>query len=130
MKIIIRKQQEVTDDNFTDEVRRRVRFVLSRFAGSIQSITVSFTDLNGPKGSIDTRCVVSVKLSTPGEVVVQGEAELAYSALNYCLARTERTINRKLEKRRDTPIRLKRGDNAKKEDFYLSESGTVEKYDQ
>lgn len=127
MKIIIRKQQEVTDHQFTDKVSRRVRFVLSRFASSIQSIHVSFSDLNGPKGGIDTRCVVNVNLSTSGEVVAQCEAEKAISALNYCLARTERTISRKLEKRRDTPIRLKRRSIAIEEDISLSEGRTSEK---
>ena len=127
MKIIIRKQQKVTDHQFTDKVRRRVRFVLSRFASTIQFIQISFSDLNGPKGGIDTRCVVSVKLSTSGEVVVQGEAEQTFSALNYCLARTERTINRKLEKRREAPIKVKRRSNAKEENISFSEGGSLGK---
>jgi hypothetical protein len=66
------------------------------------------SDINGPKGGVDTRCVVSAKLLAVGEVVVQGEGEKAYSALNYCLSRAGRTISRNLEKRRDTPIRMNR----------------------
>jgi ribosome-associated translation inhibitor RaiA len=128
MKITIRRQQKVADDDFTDKVRRRLRFVLSRFASSIHSISVSFDDLNGPKGGIDMRCVVNVKLSTSGEVVIQGEAEQPLAALNYCLARAERTINRKLEKRRDMPIRVKRRNTEQGDEFYLSGNEVQGKY--
>lgn len=127
MKIIIRKHRKITDHQFTENVSRRVRLVLSRFASSVQSIQVSFSDLNGPKGGIDTRCVVNVKLTASGEVVVQGEAENVILALNYCLARTERTIRRKLEKRRYAPIRLKRRSIPTEEDISLSEGGEFEK---
>jgi len=82
-----------------------VRFALSRFGTSIRIIRVRITDTNGPKGGVDIRCVVSVKLASAGEVVIQEEGENVLSTLNYCLARANRTISRNLERRRDTPIK-------------------------
>jgi len=108
MKIDITMQQTCSDNNISCHVARRVRFALSRFGTSIQIIKVRVTDINGPKGGVDTRCVASVKLASAGEVVVQGEGQNIFSALNYCLSRASRTISRKLQRRRDTPIRMNR----------------------
>ncbi len=108
MKIDITMQQTCSNNKISCQVARRVRFAFSRFGTSIRIVTVRITDINGPKGGVDTRCVVSAKLLSAGEVVVQGEGEDAYSALNYCLSRAGRTISRSLERRRDTPIRMNR----------------------
>ena len=83
MKVVVRMQQEKKDGHITEKIKRRTRFALSRFGSSIQSSRISFSDINGPKGGVDTRCVVCVKLFSAGEIVVQGEAEDIYIALNY-----------------------------------------------
>ncbi|GAB4336538.1 MAG: hypothetical protein Kow0089_06910 [Desulfobulbaceae bacterium] len=70
-----------------------------------------------------------MKLSPIGEIIVQGDAEHAIPALNYCLARTERTIRRKLEKHRDSPVRLPRKREAKEEELPLSFSADKETKD-
>ena len=104
MKIDITMQQTCSNDKASCQVSRRVRFALSRFWTAIRIITVRAIDINGPKGGVDTRCVLSVKLTSGKEIVVQGEGENVFSVLNYCLARTSRTISRTLERRRNTPI--------------------------
>lgn len=50
MKIDITMQQGCSDNRITRTVARRARFALSRFAASIQAITIRITDINGPKG--------------------------------------------------------------------------------
>ncbi len=108
MKIDVTMNQTCSDNTISCQMVRRVRFALSRFGTAIQIITVRITDINGPKGGVDTRCVVSVKLASGREVVVRGEGENNFSTLNYCLSRAGRTISRHLERRRDTPIRMSR----------------------
>ena len=108
MKIDITMQQGCSDKKISRKMARRVRLALSRFATSVQAITIRITDTNGPKGGEDTRCIVSVKLASAGEVVVQGEGEKVLSVLSYCLSRAERAISRNLDRRRDTPIRMNR----------------------
>jgi putative sigma-54 modulation protein len=107
MKIDIMLQQS-SDHKISRKMARRVRLALSRFATSIQAITIRITDINGPKGGEDTRCIVSVKLASAGEVVVQGEGEKVFSVLNHCLSRVERAVSRSLNRCRDTPIRMNR----------------------
>jgi len=108
MKIDITMQQGCSDNKISRKMARRVRLVLSRFAPSIQTVTIRITDTNGPKGGKDTRCIVSVKLASAGEIVVHSEGEKVLSVLSHCLSRAERAVRRSLERRRDTPIRMNR----------------------
>ncbi len=129
MKIDITMQQTFSDNAMHSQVARRVRFVLSRFCTYLQIVKVRITDINGPKGGVDKRCVVSVKLASSGEVVVQGEGKNIFSALNYSLSRAGRTINRSLERRRDIPIRMSRRRTTSEEEPYLLED-THDKFSQ
>lgn len=108
MKIDITMQQGCSDKKISRRIDRRVRLSLSRFAASIQAVTIRISDTNGPKGGDDKRCIVSVKLASAGEVVVQGEGQKVLSVLNHCLSRAERAVSRSLDRRRDTPIRMNR----------------------
>jgi hypothetical protein len=47
-------------------------------------------------------------LTSSGKIVVKREGIDLLSALNYCAERSGRAINRKLVRRRDTPIRMYR----------------------
>lgn len=126
MKIDITMQQGCSDNKFPRTVARRARLALGRFATSIQAITIRITDINGPKGGEDTRCVVSVKLASAGEVVVQGEGEKILSVLNQCLSRAERAVSRSLDRRRDTPIRMNRRRTKTEDESLWSENGRYE----
>ncbi|TKB09686.1 hypothetical protein [Desulforhopalus sp. IMCC35007] len=108
MKIDITMQQSCSDNKISRKVARRARLALNRFATAIQTVTIRITDTNGPKGGEDTRCIVSVKLASVGEVVVQGEGEKILPVLNQCLSRAARTVSRSLDRRRDIPIRMNR----------------------
>lgn len=126
MKINITMQQGCSDNKISRTVARRARLALSRFATSIQAITIRITDINGPKGGEDIRCVVSVKLALAGEVVVQGEGEKSLSVLNHCLSRAERAVSRNLDRRRDTPIRMNRRRTKAENKFLGSENDRYE----
>ncbi len=108
MKIDITLQQSCSDHKISDKIDEQARSALSRFATTIQTVTIRITDANGPKGGIDIRCVVSMKLTSTGEVILHGEGENVFSALNQCLSRADRAISRNLDRRRNTPIRMHR----------------------
>ena len=122
MKIDITMQQSCSDNKISRMVARRARLALSRFATAIQTVTIRITDTNGPKGGEDTRCIVSVKLASSGEVVVQGEGENILTVLSHCLSRAERAVSRSLDRRRDTPIRMNRRRTKAKDEPLRSEN--------
>ena len=101
------KQAQI-DENASDEVKRLLKFSLSRFEGTVTRVKLRFFDVNGPKGGIDKRCRITAKLRTDGQVVVSGEGEHYIEALGNCLERLVRSIRRKIGKRQSYPIRFKR----------------------
>lgn len=126
MKINITMQQNCSNNKISRQMARRARLVLSRFAASIRTIAIRITDTNGPKGGLDTRCILSVKFASAGEVVVQGEGEKVFAVLNHCLSRAERAVRRNLERRRETPIRMNRRRMKVEDESLLSENQRCE----
>lgn len=51
-------------------VRTRLEFALGRFAGRVRSVSVSLADLNGPRGGVDKKCLIAVRLERPSRVIV------------------------------------------------------------
>lgn len=47
-------------DQDRDEIARRLGMRLGKFASSIERISVRLSDVNGPRGGVDHRCVVKV----------------------------------------------------------------------
>lgn len=108
MKIEIRSQHLDLNEDMTSQIINRVRFALSRFGGEIGHVQVHFADTTGPKGGLDKHCSLSVKLTSLGKIVASGDGVDLLSALNCCVERAERATYRKLESRRDTPIKRNR----------------------
>ncbi len=61
--------------------RRRLEFALGRFGARIRSLTVRVADLNWPRGGLDKRCLVAIRLTSPRRLIVvedtDAEAEVA-----------------------------------------------------
>lgn len=121
MKVDIKMQGSTLDKKNSSQISRRVRFALSRFSTSVSIITVRITDINTSMGGVNMRCVVSVKMEPTKEIVVQGDGENIFSALDYCLSRAKRTISRNIERFRDTPIRMTRRGTAVEEKHVFPE---------
>ncbi len=61
--------------------QRQLQFALGRFGDRVRSFTVRLSDLNGPKGGVDKRCLVTVRLSRPRRVVVVEEVDAKEAAV-------------------------------------------------
>lgn len=71
MKINITMQQNCLDNETSSQVARQTRLVLGRFGTSIQTIAIFISNASGPRGSVIVRCIVSMKLMSTGDIVVQ-----------------------------------------------------------
>lgn len=75
--------------------RRRFEFALGRFHGRVQSVAVRLVDLNGPRGGIDKRCRVTVRLTEPKRTLVLEDTDAdAVVAVDRLADRTARTVAR------------------------------------
>ena len=71
---------------------RRVRFVMRRLSWMVPRVRIYLSDINGPRGGVDKRCVVELKTAQLGTVVVTSLARDWSVALDSALARVSRVL--------------------------------------
>jgi ribosome-associated translation inhibitor RaiA len=96
------------------ESERRLHFATDRFQLHIRDIDVRLQDVNGPRGGIDKRCLVSARLRRGGTVEIEETSSSFVGAIRAAAKRLRRQLARRLggklrrkNFRRDrTPFRL------------------------
>lgn len=89
MKLAIRFKATDRSASLIDYVRQHVAGLLRR----VDSLTVRFEDVNGPKGGLDKRCSISMRGSFGRRVVQTLDAEFLVGA-ERALALCERSLER------------------------------------
>jgi ribosome-associated translation inhibitor RaiA len=82
-------------------IDRHLYFALSRFSSAIDHVDVRLGDMNGPRGGVDKRCRILVKLRAAGSdnITIEQDDESLNSAVARAAARAGRTVGRSLERR-------------------------------
>ena len=94
MQIDIHALNFTLTDGLRARVEHRLRFALTRFQDQMSGISVRLSDVNGPKGGADKRCLVRIKAKgLPDIVVADTEADL-YVAVDRAVDRARRTLER------------------------------------
>ncbi len=88
------------------------RFALTRFQDRMHRISVRLSDVNGPKGGVDKRCLVRIKADGLPDIVVEDTETDLYVAVDRAVDRTRRTLERHW-KRAGNPLNepFQRGNN-------------------
>lgn len=81
----------------------RMDTALTRALGSVQDVTIRLTDLNGPRGGVDKRCLIQVKLPGMPAIVVTGLAADITSAVDVAAHRVSKAVNRVLSRAKSIP---------------------------
>jgi ribosome-associated translation inhibitor RaiA len=89
-------------------VTKRMTAALTRLAVKPVGAQVVFHDENGPKGGIDIRCAVSVRLPYRPSVRVEHMGETPRLAFDAAFAVLERQLERYLERARESRRRPKK----------------------
>jgi hypothetical protein len=101
---IIFESRDVDGAQMRDVSVERVRFALRRLATFVPLAKVQFSDVNGPRGGVDKRCLVELKTDNAGTVVIASLARNWRTALDRSLARATRVLTRTLQ-RVQKPVR-------------------------
>jgi len=85
-----------------EHVSRGLYFALGRFSPAISDVTVRVADINGPRGGVDKRCQIVVRLQLPGSspVIIEETDELLSAAISHACERAGRTVARAVERGR------------------------------
>lgn len=105
MNIEIRSQGFKISEAMRGYTEHRLHFALRKFAGKLGAVTVRFSDVNGPRGGVDKLCRISVEVPPSATVAMQAINANLYTAIDRAAVCTERSLARRLRRRRD----LRRG---------------------
>ena len=61
-------------------VRKLLEFRMARFAGRVASLTVRLGDVNGPRGGVDKKCSLAIRLADPKRLIVIEDTDTAAEA--------------------------------------------------
>jgi hypothetical protein len=81
---------------------------LGKFASSIERVTVRLSDVNGPKGGVDHRCLIKVVLSGLPSVVVERQDSALQRAVNAAIGAAAQSVRRSVQRRRLKPLHHRR----------------------
>lgn len=96
MQIIIHVPGFSLTDALENHVRTRIGFAFSRASSRVRRIHVTLSDLNGPRGGVDKRCLIEVQLDGLAAVVVEDVQLKMYTAIDRAAGRAARTVMRRL----------------------------------
>lgn len=91
-----------------EHVEKRIRFALSRIGHRLKRVDVRLSDLNGPRGGVDKRCLIEVRINRHPPVIVTDVQSDLYTCVDRACARARRTVMRRLalDNRRHRPAAI------------------------
>lgn len=92
------------DDETRAYIRRKLGWKLGKFAMSIERVSVRLRDVNGPRGGVDHQCRIRVVLSGLPSVIVEERLASMPAAIDAALVAAERSVRRRVQRRRTTPL--------------------------
>ena len=96
MKIGIQCRGFSLTSAITGYVHKRLGFLLGRGIRRLRRVDVTLSDLNGPRGGIDKRCLIKVSLDGLRPVVIEDVQSHLYMAIDRAAGRASRTVVRRM----------------------------------
>ena len=101
MRVEIQARGFALTEGLRQHTERRLQFALSWASQDVRSVNVDLSDINGSRGSPGKRCCVQIPLPGQTPVVIESIETDLYVAIDRAADRSERTLSRRLERRRD-----------------------------
>ena len=96
------------DSGDRDDIARKLGMRLGKFASSIERVTVRLSDVNGPKGGVDHKCLIKVVLNGLPSVVVERRTATLQGAVNGAIGAAAQAVRRTVQRRRLKPLHGRR----------------------
>lgn len=100
MTFDIRSMYLTLDDNVLNHIRLRIEHVLNRFAHYIRRGRIVLSDVNGPKGGADKRCVVQLRLRGAPDIIIEETGVDLLSVIGRVTDRLDVAVVRAVERPR------------------------------
>ncbi len=104
MNIQIHAQDFNLTEGLREHVARRLAYALNHGLDSISKIVVRLSDVNGPRGGVDKRCGIEIRLKGSTAVAIEDTEADLYVAIDRAAERAGRTLDRRLARRREFAV--------------------------
>ncbi len=101
MQMDIQSQGFSLTEGIRDYVMKRLAYTLAHGDAAITRIIVRLSDINGPRGGDDKRCLIEVRLKAASAVVIEDTEGDLYVAIDRAAERAGRTLARRLARQRE-----------------------------
>jgi len=101
MQIDIQARQFSLTDSIRTHVLERLGLALGRRYESIKCVHVKLSDINGPRGGKDKRCLIHVILPRLKNVVIEYTESSLYVAIDRAAERASRVVSQRLAQQRN-----------------------------
>ena len=100
MNIQIHAQDFTLTEGLREHVARRLAFALNHGLDRVSRIVVRLSDVNGPRGGVDKRCAIEIRLKGALTVAIEDTEADLYAAIDRVAERAGRTLDRRLSRSR------------------------------
>ncbi|HEX9171762.1 MAG TPA: HPF/RaiA family ribosome-associated protein [Telluria sp.] len=101
MRIVIQADGFVLTEALRAYAEQRVATALGWAGRRMRKLAVSLSDINGPRGGIDKRCKIQLRLDGGQEVVIEDTEADLYVAIDRAAERADRALVRRVERMRE-----------------------------
>lgn len=101
MQMDIQSQGFSLTDGLRDYLMKRLAYALNHGDEFITRVIVRLSDINGPRGGADKRCLIEVRLKAASAVVIEDTEADLYLAIDRASERAGRTLARRLARQRE-----------------------------
>lgn len=105
MQMEMRTLNFTLSDDLKDDIERRLRSSLGRIAGQIDRLRISISDVNGPRGGVDKRCLIAVALVPRGTIMVESSGSNPVALITDAVKRTKLSVIRALKRQQGRKLR-------------------------
>ena len=101
MRINIQANGFVLTPALKDYTEQRLKTALSWADVHTSKFRVSLSDINGPRGGCDKRCVIEIQITGGKAVVIEDTETDMYHAIDRAVERADRAVVRQIERLRE-----------------------------
>lgn len=100
MEIDIKTRDFALTEGLRMHVRRRLRTALHHFRDRVRRVIVLLSDTNGPRGGVDKRCQLLLRVDGMPDIVVADTELDLYRAISRATERASHSLSRSLRRAR------------------------------
>jgi ribosome-associated translation inhibitor RaiA len=103
MQLDIQSRGFTLTNGILNYTKQRLHFALNRNDNHIMRVRIRLSDINGPRGGVDKRCLIELAIAGQNNILIEDIETDLYLAIDRASERCMRTFVRRLERSRQFP---------------------------